>query len=186
MKNRWQKIKSIFIRKYVKYTTVTIAIVILILLIIKKGLKFDPNFSISSFLEIMALVFMAWEIRSTRKNLFIKNDLKAADFLSSLIAQITHSLGDPNLHVMNGNINDEKCRKLFNDILMHLNEEKRDEKELIDCLNRYKTEQIIIIPDWIEDIIKYGNKIITNYKKRQKIWQDLQSLKSRKELKVFI
>jgi hypothetical protein len=184
------KIKNLFraitwksIRKWILYILISILVLFLLFNILEytgvcinkipvinkilflKRLKFDPAFSISSILEIVALCFVGWEIRSTRKNLFIDNDLKTADRLSSLIADITSRLGDRRVKIKKNEIRDEECRQKINNVLTLLSESKQDEKNLITCLNRYMEEESIYIPDWINQIRKYGDKVITNYKK---------------------
>jgi hypothetical protein len=92
-------------------------------------------------------------------------DLKTGDLLSLYLPDIIFRLENPNVFVSSGNISDEECRKLIHQTLMLLDGEKPEEKELIDCLNRYKTDQLIDIHDWVVDIERYGKKVINNYKK---------------------
>jgi hypothetical protein len=131
---------------------------------LKESTSFKADFSISSILEIAALAFVAWQISSARKNLFIENDLKTGGLLSLYLPEIIFRLENPNISV-SGNISDEECRKFMHKAAMLLNKEKPEEKELIDCLNRYKTDNLINIPKWIEDINTCGKKVIDKYKK---------------------
>jgi hypothetical protein len=126
----------------------------------------QPDFSIPSILEIAALVAVAWQIRSAQKNLFIENDLQTGDSLNLCITEITFRLNDPKILVSENKINDAKCRKYMHKAVRLLDGEKPEEKELIDCLNRYKTDNLIDIHNWVVDIEKYGQKVIDKYKKQ--------------------
>jgi hypothetical protein len=127
-------------------------------------MKFDNGFPFSSILEIIALVFVGREIKSVRQNLIIKNNFKTADSLSSFIGDTIYRLSNENVLVNKGKISDETCRQNISKILMLLSETKPDEQNLINCLNRYKTEDIHSIPEWITEIGNYGRKVIINYK----------------------
>jgi hypothetical protein len=134
----------------------------------RKRLTFSSEFSITSIVEIIALCAVAWQIKATRRNLFIDNDLKIANSLSVYISEIISSLENTDVLIEKGKISDTTCRKLIIEVLVQLDEKKQDEKKLIDCLNRYKTEDILYIYNWTEDIKTYGNIVITNHKKIKK------------------
>lgn len=128
-------------------------------------LCFDPEFSLSSLLEIVALAFVGIEIRSTRKNIFIQNNLDTAKLLSSLIDDITYRLDDHQVMMLR-NKADETVRQKANKIITLLDSNKPDEKKLIDCLSKYEKEPVFI-SKWIKDIRQYGKEVIANYKKEE-------------------
>jgi hypothetical protein len=128
-------------------------------------LKFERTFSLSSILEIAGLCFVAWQIRATRKNIFIEKKLETANDISGHISEIINILMKNNVVVSRGFISNDRCIASMVELIMLLDREKPDEQDLINCLNHYAMDDIPDINAWIKDIEECGNKVITNYKK---------------------
>jgi hypothetical protein len=126
-------------------------------------MKFNPDFSILAILEFVAICFIAIEIRSSRKNIYIKYNIKRANLIETLITQIVYLLGKIRIEIgpRNG-IGDKKCEDAIIKLLGKLNRKKEDEKNLFDCLTKYEKEDIERIDDWIKEIEDNRDKVVTN------------------------